>query len=158
MAHAAHPPGKDREPVLSPGRLWTVEEANARLVDLRETLHELRGQVARLRKLHEELARLAAFWGKELDSPDHIDKALKDRLQAEWETLKARVERRVGALHDEGIELKDIDSGLFDFYGLVDGSVACLCWQQGEAEVAFYHAIGGGFRTRKPLPDHPRAR
>jgi hypothetical protein len=158
VAHTAYPPGKDRDPVLSPGRLWTVEEANERLVELREMLHEMRGYVARLRKLHEELARLAAFWGKELDSPDHPDKALKDRLQTEWETLKAKVERRVHNLHDEGIELKDVDSGLVDFYGLVDDTLAFLCWQQGEEEVAFYHALGGGFRTRKPLPDHPRAR
>jgi hypothetical protein len=138
--------------------MWTPEEANERLVELREMLHEMRGHVARLRKLHQELGRLAAFWGKELDAPDHPDKVLKDRLQSEWETLKAKVERRVAGLHAEGIELKDIDSGLVDFYGLVDGTLAFLCWQQGEEEVGFYHAISGGFGTRKPLPDRPKAR
>ena len=78
MAHTAYPPGKDRDPVLSPGRLWTVEEANERLVELREMLHEMRGYVARLRKLHEELARLAVGDGREL-LVDHVDLCPRDR-------------------------------------------------------------------------------
>jgi hypothetical protein len=158
MAEAPKAPGRGREPVLRPARLWTVEEADGRLPQLRELLHELRGSVTRLRKLHEELGRLAAFWGKELDAPDHPDKALKDRLQAEWESLHGRVDSRLQGLHSEGIELKDLDAGLVDFYGLLDGKLVLFCWQQGEGSVGFFHAVGGGYRTRQPLPGRPRAR
>jgi len=128
-----------------------VTKTNERLVELREMLHEMRGHVARLRKLHQELGRLAAFWGKELDAPDHPDKVLKDRLQSEWETLKAKVERRVAGLHAEGIELKDIDSGLVDFYGQVDGERVWLCWKYGEHAVTHYHALDEGFSGRRPI-------
>ncbi|HEV2428310.1 MAG TPA: DUF2203 domain-containing protein [Thermoplasmata archaeon] len=143
------------ENVPTPGRLWRADEANRRLPGLRERLPELRGWVLRLRSVKEEFDRLAAFWGKELDSPDHPDKALQARLQSEWTGLTERLEREVAALQSEGIEVKDLDSGLIDFYGVVDGEVVFLCWKLGEEEVAHFHRLDGGYRSRRPLPDGP---
>jgi hypothetical protein len=135
-----------------PGRLWTVEEANGHLDELRELLPQLRAWVVRLRKVHEELQRLAAFWGKEIDASDHPDLELKHRLDVEWTELTARLEEHVARLQADGIEVKDLESGLLDFYGLQNGEVVFLCWQRGEDEVGFYHTLDGGYRTRRPLP------
>lgn len=144
-----------------PARLWTVEHANARLEGLRDTLPVLRAWVVRLRRVHDELHRLSAFWGKDLDAADHPDRELKERLTEEWEGLTRRLEEAVAELKSEGIEIKDLDTGLIDFYGLVGGEVVFLCWQRGEPEVAHYHTLTGGFRSRRPLADgrsHPTAR
>jgi hypothetical protein len=103
------------------------------------------------------LKRLQEFWGKELDAPDHADHDRKNQLDAEWANLTQRLEESVESLQREAIELKDLDTGLVDFYGYVGGEVVYLCWLRGEPEVAHYHTLAGGFRARRPLPSVRRA-
>jgi hypothetical protein len=145
----------DREgagaPLPAPGRLWTVEEANARLGELRELLPRLRAAAVRLHKAQEQLERLTAFWGKELDAPDQPDKAVHARLQQEATEIEQMLSEELGHLHDEGIEVKDLDRGLLDFYGLQGGEVVFLCWQRSEDEVGYFHTLDGGYRTRRPV-------
>jgi hypothetical protein len=142
---------------VDPPRLWSVSEANARLTELSELLPRLRGWVVRLGEVHEALKRLGEFWGRDVDAADHPDHELKARLDAEWKNLTRRLEEAVGALRREGIELKDLESGLVDFYGLVDGEVVFLCWQRGENGVGYYHPVSGGYRDRRPIPDLSRS-
>ena len=139
-----------------PGRLWTVEEANGRLDELRELLPELRSWSVRLGQIHEELQRLAKFWGKELDAIDHPDRPLKERLESEWAELRRRLEHEVGRLAEEGIEVKDLEMGLVDFYGLVHEELVLLCWRKEEESVDFFHSLNGGYRNRQPIPDSAR--
>ncbi|MCI4317212.1 MAG: DUF2203 domain-containing protein [Thermoplasmata archaeon] len=136
-----------------PSRLWTLNEANERLEGLREQLPRLRAWVVRMRKVHEERQRLADFWGKEVNASDHPDAGLRTRLEEEGRTITENLEREVGLLKSEGIEVKDLESGLVDFYALEQGEVVFLCWQRGEEEVGFFHTLDGGYRTRRPLPD-----
>jgi hypothetical protein len=147
----------DDSPAVEPPRLWTVAEANSRIPDLEELLPRLRGWVGRLAEVHEERERLTKFWGSEADADDQPDHELKARLDAEWRHLSRRLEESVGALRAEGIEVKDLGTGLVDFYGIQDGELVFLCWQRGEPEVGFYHALTGGFRTRRPIGDPNRA-
>lgn len=144
-------PARDGTPPVEPPRLWTVAEANARLPQLEELLPRLRGWVGRLGEVHEERERLASFWGTEADAEDQPDHELKSRLDAEWRHLSRRVEEAVGALRGEGIEVKELSTGLVDFYGVEGGEVVFLCWQRGEPEVAFCHSLTGGFRSRRPI-------
>jgi len=150
----------DREgadaPLPQPGRMWTVEEANAHLGEMRELLPQLRSWVVRLRKVHDELRRLATFWGKEVEAADQPDRELKRRLDDEWADLTRRLEAEVSRLQTQGIEVKDLESGLIDFYALQNGEVVFLCWQRGEDEVGYFHTLEGGYRTRRPLPGGSR--
>lgn len=144
-------------PGAQPPRLWTADEANARLPALRELLPQLRSWATRLMEVQAELARLAQFWGEELASRDHPDHGLSERLEAEGRNLARRLDEAVGALRAEGIEVKQLETGLVDFFGLVDGELVFLCWRSDEREVAFYHPLGGGFAGRRPLPSEPRS-
>jgi hypothetical protein len=146
----------DRTSVVPP-RLWTVEEANARLGELRELLPQLKAWATRLGIVHEELQRLASFWGKELESNDNPDVALRHRLDEEWQSLSRRLEQEVLRLREQGIEVKDLEVGLADFYGRLNGEVVFFCWRQGEEDVGFWHPIEGGYRNRRPLPHSRRA-
>ncbi len=139
-----------------PPRLWTVDEANARLPALRELLPRLRAWAGRLGEVHGELARLSRFWGSELGARDHPDHGLNGRLEAEWRNLTRRLDESIGALRTEGIEVKQLESGLVDFYGLVDGELVLLCWRTDEAEVAYFHTLESGFAGRRPLPSRRR--
>jgi len=147
---ASEPP-RGGTPPVAPPRLWTVAEANARLPELEELLPRLQGWVSRLAEVHEERERLAAFWGAEADAEDQPDHELKARLDAEWKHLTRRLEEAVGSLRAEGIEVKDLGSGLVDFYGMEGGELVFLCWQRGEPGVGFFHTLTGGFRSRRPI-------
>jgi hypothetical protein len=146
----------DQPPLPQPPRLWTPAEADGRIAGLEELLPRLRGWVVRLREVHEESHRLSEFWGKEIDAPDHADHPLKQRLDAEWQNLTRRLEEAVTGLRSEGIEVKDLQSGLVDFYGLENGELVFLCWQRGEPHVAFFHPLSGGFATRRPIAETAR--
>jgi hypothetical protein len=146
---------KDTERV-EPPRIWTAEEANARLSELAALLPRLQGWVARLGEVHEEQERLKSFWGRDVDAVDHSDHELKVQLDAEWQNLTQRLEEAIGALRREGIEVKSLQEGLVDFYGVVDGEVVFLCWQRGESDVAFFHPVAGGYRDRRPIPERSR--
>jgi hypothetical protein len=104
-----------------------------------------------------ELDRLARFWGDELDARDHPDHGLSGRLEAESRNLTRRLDECVSALRAEGIEVKQLERGLVDFYGLLDGELVLLCWRVDEPEVGHYHALEGGFAGRRPLPSRRRS-
>ncbi|MGA8542050.1 MAG: DUF2203 domain-containing protein [Thermoplasmata archaeon] len=152
------PSGSEPNPhdVPNPPRLWTPEEASGRIAELEQLLPRLRGWVVRLREVHEETHRLSHFWGKDVDATDHADRGLKQRLDAEWQNLTRRLEEAVAGLRREGIEVKDLESGLIDFYSVQDGEVVFLCWQRGESTVGFYHLLSGGYATRRPIADGAR--
>jgi len=141
----------DDTPPVGPPRLWTVAEANARLSELEELLPRLQGWVSRLAEVHEQRERLATFWGAEADAEDQPDHELKARLDAEWKHLSRRLDEAVGSLRDEGIEVKELGTGLVDFYSMQEGELVFLCWQRGEPSVGFYHTLTGGFRSRRPI-------
>jgi hypothetical protein len=144
----------DRVGPARPGhgpRPWTLEEANARLPDLRELLPDLRSWVHRLRKLHDDRRRLSEFWGTEYGASDMPDRALKVRLDEEERDLTQRLEEALDKLDKDGIEVKDLDSGLVDFRSVHSGEPVYLCWQRGESAVEFYHTLDGGYRSRQRL-------
>lgn len=135
-----------------PVRAWSVEAANARIRELGELLTELRSWVERLQLVQLELGRLHALWGGEIDARDLPDRRHKDRLDQEADGLRRRIEETVSDLQEEGIEIKDLERGLVDFYARIDGELVYLCWRIGEDEVGYYHSLGAGFRGRRPVP------
>lgn len=154
MDRAVRPKDPQR---VDPPRLWTPEEADRRVPDLAELLPRLKGWVVRLGEVHQELERLAEFWGTNVDAADHVDHELKSRLDSEWANLSRRLEEAVTALRTEGIEVKDLESGTVDFYGDLDSEVVFFCWQRGEPRVGFYHPVTGSFKDRRPIPDTARS-
>ena len=56
-------------------------------------------------------------------------------------------------LREREIVLRDLDRGLIDFPSLRDGREVYLCWEEGEPEIAYWHAPDTGFSGRRPLAD-----
>ena len=48
-------------------------------------------------------------------------------------------------LRELEIVLRDLDRGLVDFPALRDGREVYLCWEEGEAEIGFWHEPDAGF-------------
>jgi hypothetical protein len=119
-------------------RLFTVGDANAELVELRERLPRLREARLGLIATSERITEAVATDGGGVAGSDWF------RHQ---ETLKGEVEY----LAARGILLRDPDTGLIDFPAELDGERVFLCWRLGEDDVAFYHGEHGGFSGRRPL-------
>lgn len=129
-------------------RLFTPREANSALEGVRPVAERLVALRARMRELAEtQGASILAIGGNGVGYAAGDLKAARGEL----EELAEQVEAAVGELDAMGVVVKDLDAGLLDFPGLRDGEEVELCWQVGEADVAYWHPLEAGYRGRKPI-------
>jgi hypothetical protein len=119
-------------------REFTVEEANAALPVVREALVRIREARQVVLSGGERIRRSAPTNGGGREGKEY------------WEAL-ATLRRDVEALNEQGIILRDPESGLIDFPTKRDGRDVFLCWRLGEDDVGFWHGPEGGFAGRRPL-------
>lgn len=128
-------------------RLFSVEEVNALIPKLEQLIARMQRRGAELRQAVQEAMRER---GGETDEAIPVAELL--RLRPDVEPAAREMESVLQEIEDLGGEFKGLDLGLVDFRGEVEGEVVLLCWQYGEAEVAFYHPLDTGFAGRQPLP------
>jgi hypothetical protein len=130
-------------------RFFTLEEANA----LVPTLQIEFGRIARARA--EIGPVIAALGGADASMTILQDETFApDGLEAEADRLRAlagEITEAVERVNDLGCLVKDVDTGLVDFYALQDGDPVFLCWQFGEPAVSAWHGLEEGFAGRKPI-------
>lgn len=119
-------------------RRFTVQDANAELVELRERLPRLRDARHALIRASQRITEAVASDGGGVAGKD-------------WFGAQQRLKAEVVYLAERGILLRDPETGLVDFPGEVDGRGVFLCWRLGEDELAWYHEVDSGFSGRKPL-------
>ena len=121
-------------------RHYTLEEANAAIEWVGETLERLRA--AREGLSDEEAREALAEAGPQNGggSPGRV-------------VSEAFVELRdaLTRFQEAEIVLRDLDRGLVDFPSLRDGREVYLCWLEGEPEIAHWHDLEAGFGGRQPL-------
>ena len=136
-------------------RIYTVREAEALLPTVEKVFTDLDQVRNRLRKLKAKLEVLEMLWGEELSSPENPDHAEDRHYLEEIERSKADYEAATKILTDHEIQLKSVETGLIDFYGVIDSRLVFLCWKRGESGIAWYHHLEDGFQGRKEiLPAH----
>lgn len=69
------------------------------------------------------------------------------RLYADFERLDSLVHR----VHDMGVEIKDLSTGLMDFPAIRGDREVLLCWRYGEEYVKFWHDLQTGFAGRQMI-------
>ncbi len=62
-----------------------------------------------------------------------------------------RIERGLKAIHDLGLVVKDINTGLIDFPALRGDREVFLCWRYDEPAVAHWHDLQTGFAGRQAI-------
>jgi hypothetical protein len=131
-------------------RIYTREEANEALAELRPVAERM---VAHRRRLTEaqrrqaELVVTIAGNGGDLGPSDLQEIAAAIQREADG------IAECVATLDEAGVQVKSLEEGLLDFPSERDGRAVFLCWQVGEPEVAFWHGVDEGFAGRKPLDD-----
>lgn len=132
-------------------RYYTAEEANRLLPELRRSLRELQMIRNRFECQYEELGVLQRQGTGPLGDKDPFFK-----LECELEFMQMEADAIIGQLALQGIQLKDMESGLVDFPARIDGRSVLLCWRLGEERVEYYHGLEDGFRGRLKLTGKER--
>ena len=135
-------------------RHFTVGEVE-RLIPTLETL------MNRIRAAHAEAGRLRA----ELERGQRaVMLSGGARLQPEWwRARKLSIDQATRAVRATLSEIlatggvpKDLELGLVDFLGVIDGHEVNLCWRLGERRIGFWHGLDEGYAARKPIPERER--
>lgn len=123
-------------------KLFTIEEANALLPDLRIKLTRIQKLYAGIGEMR-ELARAAAAaseFGGGMEGGTGYVRSL-------YEIGKITTE-----INELGVQLKDYNRGLIDFPARRGDRIVLLCWQLGEGdEIEWWHDTEAGFAGRQPL-------
>jgi hypothetical protein len=129
-------------------RLYTLAEARASLPEVIDIVTGLRDAFVELRALQANVAaqsRGASGDGHLLNDP--WDDSGENRM----EQLNTIIQRAAMALDQRGIELKDPDRGLIDFFSEREGRVVYLCYLLGEPELEYWHDLQAGFAGRQRI-------
>ena len=121
-------------------RHFSVREANAAIPWVSERIEAIRDARDRLAEpeAHTALAESAPTNGGG-EPARLVGEAFRD------------VRRLLIEVQATGIVLRDLDRGLVDFPAVLDDHEVYLCWEEGEDEVAYWHALDSGFAARQPL-------
>jgi hypothetical protein len=119
-------------------RLFTVEEANAELNDLRDRLPRIADARQTLIETSTRIRSAVAADGGGVAG-------------SEWFGAQQVLKEEIEELARRGILLRDPETGLVDFPSERDGEPVYLCWRLGEERVGHYHGEHGGFSGRRPL-------
>jgi hypothetical protein len=125
-------------------KIFTVQEANALLPNVRTIVGEIQRAHRQLSKYREEAKKAAeaAERGGGGGFPDGVAYAV----------VLTELTVQLTELEALGVQLKDFERGLVDFPSLRDGRVVLLCWQLGEGdELEWWHDVDAGFAGRTPL-------
>jgi hypothetical protein len=130
-------------------RLYSESEAHAVLPEVIPVVQGLRDAFVELRALQSSIeaeARGASGDGSLLANPWD-----QSRRENRAEALNQQFRTAAALLANYGIELKDPERGLIDFYSERGGRVVYLCYLLGEPDLLYWHDLDAGFAGRQPL-------
>jgi hypothetical protein len=118
-------------------RIYTIEQANALVPEVRAVLLQVAVEQRRLVDAHAALH--AALDGDGGVAPD--------------EATVAGIEEGIRALlmhlADRGIQVRDLETGLVDFPSARDGRPVWLCWRLADESVSHWHGTDEGYASRR---------
>jgi len=137
-----------REP--SP-KLFTVEEANQLLPQVRKGLQELQKRQSKILRIEQKKAVEELSWLREDGTVSPKAQATVSRLDETLEDEVRGFEEELERFSSLGAQLKDLGEGLVDFYAARGGTLVFLCWKEGEDQVRYWHDLESGFAGRRSL-------
>ena len=136
-------------------KFFTVEEANALIGFLENTLERIRRNRQRYLWLLEEVAilKLIVECGADQVNRDSVE---LDEKSQEIRAVEAEIEKARGSVRDAGCVLKDEEKGMVDFFSIQNNTVVYLSWKKGEDSVRFWRSIrDADTNVRRPLEGSP---
>jgi hypothetical protein len=130
-------------------KTFTLDEAQTLLPVIESLLNRAMEAKQAAEGLQEEAGALAR---RILSSGGlHVDIGAAQKRRLTLEALVERAKDAIEEIHDSGVQVKDLDTGLLDFPCLLEGETVLLCWKRGEPRIAWWHRIEDGFAGRQPI-------
>ena len=124
-------------------KIFTVQEANALLPDVRIIL-------AKIQRAHRKLSKYRDDAKNASEAAEQGGGGIVEG--AAYASILTDLTLQLGELEGLGVQLKDFERGLVDFPSFREGRIVLLCWQMGEGdELEWWHDVDAGFAGRTPL-------
>ena len=137
-------------------RVFSIQEANRSIAELRKTLPALRRILGDIEKMEDRLEILHLICNRSVasDNPDlqeYLNHKVKyHRKISEFEGLLLHLEA-------EGYLLRDLEKGVVHFLGRKGGKNVLLCWKEGEKSISHWHSLQDGSTDedgRRPIRNY----
>ena len=130
-------------------RIFTVDEANAALVELRPIVERM---VAHRRNLTAAQAQQTELVTRIAGNGGDMSPGELRELAATIENEAAAIAECAEHVNQAGAQIKSLEEGLLDFPARRGDEDVLLCWKLGEDEITYWHGVDEGFAGRRPLP------
>lgn len=134
-------------------KLFTLEEANNALLDIRTTLERIFGYNQRIKTLTKDIQELFSIWGEELLDTRNVDHAYYAEKFREREARVRSAHTEVENIQQRGGIVRDVEVGLIDFCSSHEGEAIMLCWRYGEESIQYWHGINSGYTGRRSIAE-----
>src|ERR1039458_10288489 len=125
-------------------KIFTPREADALIAKIEGIFLHMDYCQKRVQELGAALPAKAAH-------PSAADVAESARLRSQIEFLLQAIQDDIALIGRMGGIVKDVNAGLVDFPGRVDGEDAWLCWKRGEEKIHYWHPLYAGYSDRLML-------
>jgi hypothetical protein len=132
-------------------KVFTLEEANKVLPVISKTIEEAQVISGRIKSLKMDMDNLMSIWGKEVLEKGHVDNEFYNERIVTRQQAQSELADRVEEIQKFGCVVKDVETGLVDFFYDKNGTLVFLCWRNGEKRVEHWHPIDAGFASRMPV-------
>lgn len=119
---------------------YTLEEARNLIPRIEEWLQE----IYTLNQQQEE----CRDWQKAMFEQGHDLGGTQ--IEGEVKNLN-RLLRLLGEFQKREIIIRDLSKGLIDFPSFMGGKEVYLCWESGQKDITYWHALGSDLADRKPV-------
>lgn len=129
-------------------KYFTIDEAEELLPRLERTLR-------RTINLNKALDLLSSIEIEVYDD-DYDNLRRITKLNKQFHKLSHEFYASIEKVEDVGCIIKDIDTGIVDFFSKFEGREIFLCWKLGERKIKFWHESDSGYEGRRPILDLSR--
>lgn len=126
-----------------PPKTFSVEEANSLIPAISQIFDKITALRVKMSLIRESLDYSGRAKPEFQENPEKLNQRMG--------LLDEEVKKHIGDIQAYGCFLKDLNSGLVDFFTLVDNKPLFLCWKYGEDKITYWHDTESGSRGRQPI-------
>ncbi len=131
-----------------PRKVFTRDEANELIPYLQRTIDLLQQQIKDVVRLKRQIEILNLVCDGRV-SPQNLDFQEYVQKTALYHQQVGQADALIKEIRAKGCLLRDLHTGIVDFYAEMGGRVIFLCWRRGESEITFWHPVGDGYGQRR---------